>query len=190
MGLQEDFKDLAEKFQVIKKDPERLKNLIAVASLVVGFVLVKMPLSSRIESKFTELRQAKIVAKNAEDFDTLDRGVEAFSHRLNYPNDGSDWQKYYYKLAAETGVGITRWEQAAVDMVYDAAILNMPVTIVGSYAQIVAFIDAVERGQRLARVDEMRLSLAEGKLTLRCVLMGLCIEDFSGDGDDEEEDYA
>jgi hypothetical protein len=173
MGVKEDLQDLFAKISKLRSEPEKLRTAIAGAFLVVGFVMVKMPLAARFATKQNELRQAQVVADQAEKVDRLEAGVALFAHRLKYSSNASEWQAYYYQVAEATGVGITRFEDARTTGIYEFKISKMEITAIGSYAEIVGFIDALERGSRLVRLEEIKISLSDGALTLKCRLLGI-----------------
>lgn len=183
MGVKEDCQDLFAKISKLRNDPEKLRTAIAGTFLVIGLVMVKMPLAARFESKQIELRQAQTVADQAQKADRLEASVALFTHRLKYSSNASEWQAYYYRVAKTTGVGITSFEDSRTTGVYDFKVSKMQITAIGSYAEIVGFIDSLERGSRLVRLEEVKISLSEGTLTLRCRLLGITRE---GTGDEVE----
>jgi hypothetical protein len=173
MGLKEDFSDLFEKISKLKGDPEKLRTAIAGVFLVIGFVMVKMPLTARLEGKHTELREAQLVADNADKLQRLEAGVKSFEHRLDFSASEADWQAYYYEVAEQSKLGITRFEDSNTKAIFDFQESRMTITAIGSYTQVVGFIDMLERGKRLVRLEDVRLSVNDGRLTLRCRLLGI-----------------
>jgi len=191
MGVKEDVIALLESISNLRKHPEKLRLALAVAFFAFGFVLVKMPLVARFEGKQSDLQEAKVVAANAEIFQLLENGVGHIAHRLQFPSSTAKWQEYYFQVAEDAGVGITNIGETATSEIYDFRVAKMQVTAIGSYAEIVAFIDALERGTRLVRLEALNLVITEGALTLRCVLLGIThtnagIDSEAGDVDDEE----
>jgi Tfp pilus assembly protein PilO len=176
MGLKEDFQDLIEKVSQLRGDPERLRTAIAGVFLVVGLVMVKMPLSARIAGKYVDLHEAKRVAAAADKVQRLEDGVRLFGHRLAFAASPSEWQSYYYQVAEAAGIGITRFEDVATKGIYDFTQTSMEITAIGSYAEVADFVDKLERGTRLVRIEKMRLSVAEGRLTLQCRLVAITRE--------------
>lgn len=189
MGIQQDIKDLSDKFSKLKEDPEQFRFALAGAILVVGMLLVKMPLSSRIEGKRIDLAAAEKLAERAERVMELRSAAALFEDRLNQPSEPSDWQKYLYNVVETSGVSMPRQDKSAAMGIYDFQQVTFPLDVSGSYAQIWAFIDAIERGSRLMRFENLQLTLGDdGKLTLKCELIGISREfvgDPSGEGESE-----
>lgn len=174
MGVQEDLKDLGEKLSKLKEDPEQFRFALAGAILVVGMLLVKMPLSSRIEAKKIELAAAEELADRAERVMKLRKSASLFEDRLSQPSQPSDWQKYLYEVVEKSGVAMPRQDKSASVGIYDFQQVTFPIDVSGTYAQIWTFIDTIERGSRLMRFENLQLTLGEdGTLTLKCELIGI-----------------
>lgn len=189
MGVQEDLKELGVKISKLKEDPEQFRFALAGAILVVGMLLVKMPLSSRIEAKKIELAAAEQLADRAERVMTLRKAASLFEDRLSQPSEPSDWQKYLYDVVEESGVAMPRQDKSSAAGLYDFQQVTFPIDVSGTYAQIWTFIDTIERGSRLMRFENLQLTLGDdGTLILKCELIGVsrsALDDGTSDGDGE-----
>lgn len=174
MGVQQDFKDLGDKLSKLKEDPEQFRFALAGAVLVVGMLLVKMPLASRIEGKKMDLAAAEKLADRAERVMQLRSAASLFEARLNQPSDPSDWQKYLYDVVESSGVSMPRQDKSAAMGIYDFQQVTFPIDVSGTYAQIWTFIDTIERGSRLMRFENLQITLGDnGRLTMKCELIGI-----------------
>jgi len=189
MGVKEDLVELKRKISHLREEPEKFRAALAGLIVVLGFALIKMPLSARIEAKRVELHEAERLADIAERVLILREEAVLVSDRLDVPADLADWQGYLTTMVNRSGANLLRQEAGKVDVIYDFNKIEISLTITGSYRQIWAFVDAVERGPRLARLENIDLSISEGALTLRCVLLGLTRPDSDTQmAPDEEEE--
>lgn len=186
MGVKEDIIELKKKLSGLQDDPEKFRAAIAVLLLVVGMLLIKIPLTARINSKQTELREAQHLAEVAEHVMVLRDQAALVGDRLNAPGDLSNWGAYIEGLVDESGADLSRQEPGNIDGIYAFKKISIGLTITGTYREIWSFVDAVESGPRLARLENIDLSVSEGTLTLRCMLLGLCNPNGGGAADAQE----
>ncbi len=189
MGVKEDVIELKKKLSGLQEDPEKFRAAIAALLLVVGMLVIKIPLTARINAKQTALREAQHLAEVADQVMVLRDQAALVEERLRAPGGLSDWGVYIEGLVNDSGADLSRQEGGNVDGIYSFKKISIGLTITGTYREIWAFIDAVESGPRLARLENIDLSVSEGTLTLRCMLLGLCDPSMGGDGpmDDEME---
>lgn len=181
MGVQEDIKALGGKLTKMQEDPEKFRFSLAIALLVFGMLAVKMPLAARIQGKRLDLAQAEQLAERAERVMQLRSGAALFEPRLHHSSEPSDWQEYLYGVVAETGVTLGKQEKSDLKGLFDFKQIVIPVEVTGTYAQIWAFVETIERGERLMRFESMSLTVTDGILSLRSNLIGIARPDTGGE---------
>jgi Tfp pilus assembly protein PilO len=105
--------------------------------------------------------QPRLAAQNA----TIVEAVELIERNLVVESDLAENLGYFYQLETNSRVRVDQLTQLNGPIIqgnpFKAVPFSMRVT--GSYAQIVAFIRALETGPRLARVDHYEFTRGEGK---------------------------
>jgi len=187
MGVKEDVIELKKKLSGLQEDPEKFRAAIAALLLVVGMLVIKIPLTARINGKQTALREAQHLAEVADQVMVLRDQAALVEERLRAPGELSDWGVYVEGLVNQSGADLSRQEGGDVDGIHSFKKISIGLTITGTYREIWAFIDAVESGPRLARLENIDLSVSEGTLTLRCMFLGLCDPNMGGAGPMEDE---
>jgi Tfp pilus assembly protein PilO len=99
--------------------------------------------------------------------------VELIERNLIVESDLSDNNLYFYKLETASRARIAQFSQLTAQVIQGNPFKSVPfeIEVVGSYAQIIAFIRAVETGPRLARIREYSFKRNEARASLLSAVM-------------------
>ena len=164
------------------RDPLRLAVTLAVLFMAVGFAGVLKPLQGRIEGGRTALTETSELAKMLRDISELESQTESYRDRLQVGGDLVDWQDYVLQAMHQADCTLVGMEKGSVKRVQDFRVVELPLVVRGDYARLRDFVDRLERGYRLLRIDHLTLEPGDG-LVLRCTVRGLASASFSQEGD-------
>jgi len=173
MDIRKDLQDLREKFGRLRQDPLSFNFAIAAVLLAVGMAGVTMPLGGSIASKRATLEEARERAAVAE---RLGQHLEAWhqvASRIVPAAEAVDWNDYVLEHLRAAGMRVLSQERPEVFPLAEFKTITLRLRVGGSYAQIVDFLDRVERGARLMRVDRLTIAVGEQELELDVELLGL-----------------
>ena len=155
------------------QDPSKLKLIVCGTIVVLGFMLYCSPQAGRLEEarkKHKKAAERARLAKNARHI--VDQG-KAFVSRLPKIEDVSDWQEYVMDCVAAAGAKLRKIEPRRGLMKGKYRIVILEIEAEGMFAQIVDFMDRLERGERIVRLDRLQLEKRADRTSFRFVLMGL-----------------
>jgi Tfp pilus assembly protein PilO len=124
--------------------------------------------NAALEQNTTEAQKAERNVRNAADLEQhlaiVNQGVARLEKMLIGVDDVSGNQAYFYRLETETGVRVSvlRPTGASKDQPKNASYqrVGFNVVVQGSYAQVIAFLRALEQGDRLYRLVDFSLQRA------------------------------
>jgi len=154
------------------RDPLRLAVTLAVLVLVVGFAGVLKPLKSRIDGGRDTLHATSELAEMLQDIVVLEEEAEAYRERLQVGGELVDWQDYVLQALHQADCTLVGMEKGSVKRVEDFRLVELPVIVRGDYVGLREFVDQLERGPRLLRIDHLSIEKSDG-LLLRCTIRGL-----------------
>ena len=155
------------------QDPVKLKLIVCGVIVVLGFMLYCSPQAGRLaeaRKKHKKAAERARLAKNARH--VVDQG-KAFVDRLPKIEDVSDWQEYVMAKVAAAGIKLRKIEPRRGLMKGKYRIIILEVEADGMFPQVVDFMDRLERGERIVRLDRLQLEKRADRTSFRFVLMGL-----------------
>lgn len=173
MEIRNDLRDLREKFSRLRQDPPSFNLAVAVVLLAVGLAGVTMPLSGTLESRRETLAQSRERASVAERLDKHLQVWQLVAPRVVAKADAVDWGDYLLLQMRSAGLRLLSQEPPEVAEIGSFRKLTLSVRAGGSYAAIVDFVDRLERGERLMRVDRLQISMGQTELELDIEVVGL-----------------
>lgn len=173
MELRKDLHDLREKIGRLRRDPPSFNLAVAAVLLAVGLAGVTMPLGGSIDAKRAELADARERAVVAE---RLARHLDAWhavAPRIVATVDAVDWNDYALAHLRAAGLRVLTQEPPELAEVGQFKTVRLRLNVGGRYPQIVDFLDRIERGERLMRVDALAIRVGETELELEVEIIGL-----------------
>ncbi|MCB9899560.1 MAG: hypothetical protein H6825_16255 [Planctomycetes bacterium] len=167
-----------------RRDPARMRVVLAITALLVGYFGLIMPFGSTLES----LRAQKVLAaeKQAMATDVLmvlnQRHV--YGPRLTAPADDVGWQAYILGLVQNSGLSLDTMEPIRRQALEPFVTLTVElVATADNYAQVLDFVRSVEVGSRPLRIEQITLQASSGgeRLQIECALHALVLEGETAD---------
>ena len=155
-------------------DPARLRLTVCLVLTGVGIFGVERPLGLRLAQARTAQAAAKKSSQMAEEVAFFTRQKAAYDPRAAVSSDITDWQNYVLgKLRCTTATLISlEPHKPLAKGVF--TVLEMELVAKGSsYREFADFIDRLERGERLVRVEKLRLEKQQTSISLTCLIRGL-----------------
>ena len=158
----------------VRSDPMRLAISLSVVIVVIGFAGVLRPLQGNIEHSRDLIEEATGLARKVETITELAQQQSFYHDRLQVPSDLVHWQDYVLVAMEEAGCTLVKMEKGDVKRAQDFRIIELDVSLEGSYDQVRDFVDRLERGHRLVRLDQLILEpTGDDSVSLRTKIRGL-----------------
>lgn len=158
------------------QDPVSLRCLVSVVILAVGYFTFVRPLTIRLEeARGAHTRRSRRLAK-VEDLAHWKSQTDKFVDRTAHSEDVVEWQRYVLeKLGLTKEVRLLNLEPRPTTGKGVYKFIEMEIVARSrSYSDFATFIHHLERGERVVRIDRIRIELAQGSLTLTATIKGLC----------------
>ena len=157
-------------------DPVRLRMVTTGLMLLVGYVGIYMPLSSRIDQTTRKLERESKRQETANEVEFLRAQVEKFQDRLPEDTDTNEWVQYVLGGIREFPLKLVALDSDSPRRCgpYDAVVLH--VNLEGAFHDLDALFHWLEANERLFRVDSAVIAPASDrsdKLALRLTLLGV-----------------
>lgn len=155
-------------------DPARLRMTLCIVLAVVGIFGVERPLGLRLARARTAQVEARKLAQMAEEVAFFTRERAGYESRLAVPGDISDWQNYVLEHLRCTTATLIALEPRKPLAKGVFTVLEMELVAKGdSYREFADFIDRIEHGERIVRVEKLRLEKQQTSIYLTCLIRGL-----------------
>ncbi len=169
-----------DQFQAIKgavlracQDPGKLRAIVITTISVLGFVLYCNPQAGRLAEVSKKLKKAQEKARYAKECRHFVEQARLFEPRCPKTDDVGDWQDYIMGCVGAAGAKMRKLEPRRGLMKGKYRIVLLELEADGMYDNIVDLIDRLERGERIVRLDRLALEKKPGRVSFRCVVMGL-----------------
>jgi len=168
-------------------DPIQLRFVVSLLLLVVGYLAVASPLADRIAAARSDLKDARKTERLAEDVVHFTSQIDAISPRLTAAEDIIDWQNYVLHKLDEAGVQLHSFEPKKTEGKGAFKVVGMEVLIRGqNYEAMVDFVDRMEHGERIVRVEKVLIERQVNSIQLTVALRGLVKPGLRSASDEEE----
>ncbi len=156
-------------------DPISLRCLVSLVAAAVGVLAFIRPLSGRLETARTAHAASTKLLERVEDVAHWRGQIDRFAERTALRDDVVDWQRYVLKNLTDTEVRLLNLEprQTSGKGVYKFVEMELVARGV-SYSDFATVIHRLERGERIMRIERIRLERQRQYITLTCTLKGLC----------------
>lgn len=159
----------------LRKEPGRWIASLATVLVVVGVAGVLRPLSQRIDERRERLDSMLDTAQTVRDLEFLTRAEDQYRERLTVPSELAEWQSYVLDVLERTDCALESMENGSSRRVRDYRICRLAIVVRGDFASLHDFVDRIERGYRLMRIDDIALTEDRGVITMRCTLRGIAL---------------
>lgn len=167
----EGFKRLGRR---IGGDPARLRLTVCVLLTGLGIFGVERPLGMRLARARTAQLAAKKASQMAEEVAFFTRQREAYEPRAAVSSDITDWQNYVLEKLRCTTATLISLEPHKPLPKGVFTVLEMELVAKGSsYLEFADFVDRLERGERLVRIEKIRIEKQQTSISLTCLIRGL-----------------
>jgi len=155
-------------------DPVRLRVTLCLLLAGIGIFGVERPLGQRLARARTANAAAKKSSQMAEEVAYFTREREGYEARVSVPSDITDWQNYVLERLRCTTATLISLEPRKPLPKGVFTVLEMELVAKGdSYREFVDFIDRLEHGERIVRVEKLRMEKQQGTIYLTCLIRGL-----------------
>lgn len=174
MELRKDFQDIGEQLRRLRYNPPAFRMTVAAVLLAIGLAGVTMPLGSGLQDRRSELAIAEERAKVAEGLREFLDVCGLAAPRITAQANDVEWGAYLVELLNASGLRLLSQQPPEIKAYGDFKQIRFVLRASGSYEAIVDFVDRIERGPRLMRIEHLSLQLFNGTtLVLEVEALGL-----------------
>jgi hypothetical protein len=164
---------LQKRGRAIAADPVLLRATIAAVMLMFGVLLVEEPEIARLGSSRDRLAEAETRAHASDDLRQLEKQSKGYSARVATSADLVEWSNYLLEKLEKSGATLHAMDPKQTTSAGPFKVVDFDLTAQGTYEQLCDFIDRVERGERLVRLDRVFLQRMRNTINLECTIKGL-----------------
>jgi len=157
--------------------PTGLRLVVVAVVFVLGYFGWVRPQASRLEDARAAEREWDARAQLAEELQLCADRIAACAPRLPQGTDLTDWQTYVAGKLRLSGATLSSIEPHASESAGPFDIVALEIEAEATFAQIVDFIDRVERGERFMRFDLLAVDKRPTHLAVTCVVLGIVRND-------------
>ncbi len=157
------------------RSPTRLAVLTLGGLLAFGILGVYMPLTGRIAEASGRLEQARQRQQLAEDVAHLRKMASLYQGRIPHGIDLSEWTEYLHEGVRKAGVRLLKVEPKKEIRMGPAKALGWRLETEGDFFAMARYVQWLESGPRIIRIDEMAFENSGGRLTMVLVIRGLVL---------------
>lgn len=162
-------------------DHVKLRFLICVTILAASYVFVLDPLGAELAAARKAHAKALRRENMANELAYFRDQFERFEPRLVSSAEPSDWQNYVLAQLEASGAQLASMEPRGVESAGGFKLVEMEIDVKSTdYAALVDFVDRIEHGARLVRIEKLTLERQPRTLLLTCTLKGLVRPDLEG----------
>src|SRR5262245_43548869 len=155
-------------------DPVQLRLVVAIVILALGVGVVQHPLGTRLAAARTAHDEALKQARLADDQRFLATQAAGYEKRVAISADLVDWQNYVLERFRSTSATLISLEPKATTQKPPFDVLEMELVAKGTnYADFVDFIDRLEHGERLVRIEKLRIERQQTSVYVTLIIKGL-----------------
>jgi hypothetical protein len=155
-------------------DPVQLRFVVVFLLTLVGIFGLNKPMSSRLAAARERFKDASKLAAEAEELVFFKGQVEVYEKRTGYPADVSDWQNYVFEALSTIDAQLISLEPRKTSAKGPFKIVEMELVAKGKdYNALLDFVDRLERGERLVRLERLKLEKVQNSISMTCSIRGL-----------------
>ena len=154
-------------------DPAQLRLIVAGAIGLSALFGLCNPTAERLAAVRAEVEKLEATADEADELRSLVQQSDSYIARVPKTEDIGGWQDYITARIDASGVTMRKIEPRKTLQSGAFRVILIEVTVEGMYPQLVDFLDRVERGERLARLDRVSFEKHTGSIGMRFQVLGL-----------------
>lgn len=154
-------------------DPVTFRLLVCLLLVLGGGGLLLRPQALALAKARKAHGKAEKRAHEADELVFYTRQAAAYTPRLFQDTDLVAWQQYVLDALTRSGARMRTLEPKKTEAKGVFRVLELELNCTGTYAQLVDFIDRLERGERVVRVERLRIERRQRDINLELVVKGL-----------------
>ncbi len=161
------------RWRAICADPVTLRACTAAVLLAVGLLAIEAPQAARLRSAREHQRDVEERANASDELRDLEKQVKRYGSRLATNADPLDWESYVSEKLAKSGAVLRAMEPKKTASAGPFTVVDIDLVAQGTYAELADFVDRLERGERLVRLDRIFVQRMGDTVNLECTIKGL-----------------
>jgi len=164
---------LVQRYRALAADPVAVRLLAATLFFVGAFFFVLRPQGERLLAAQRDLREATSAKAAAQALLTLTSQRQLYEDRIAGSEDLADWHGYVLGILEQAGAELVQITPRPSTGYGSFRLVNFEIRARGGYQELTDFVDRLERGPRLIRLEKMRLETSSPGLSLQLEVKGL-----------------
>lgn len=139
-------------------EPFKKPLMIAGPSLLVLYVAVYSPLTSKVQTSRSQAESMKVVAQYAGEYEDAKTRLTAYQRRLPFIKDKDEWLNYVITNTARAyGISFDSLSAQKETEVGNYLVVSREVMVTTTYANLGRWISEIENSKILLRVTELTI---------------------------------
>ncbi len=173
MELRQDLQGLGERLRRLRYDPPAFRMAVAAVLVAVGMAGVTMPLGGSLETRRAALTLAEERARIAESLrEYLDICGMAANRIAREAND-VEWGGYVMEQLGRAGLRLVSQQPPEIKDLGEFRTIRFTLQARGTYEAITDFVDLLERGPRLIRIERLKVEIVNETIEVEIEALGL-----------------
>ena len=164
---------LERRWRKIAADPVLLRACTAAVLLALGLFAIEAPQAARLRSARKHQQDIEQRANASDDLRDLEKQVKRYGARLATSADPLEWGNYVSEKLAKSGAVLRAMEPKKTASAGPFTVVDIDLVAQGTYAELADFVDRLERGERLVRLDRIFVQRMGDTVNLECTIKGL-----------------
>ena len=155
-------------------DAVQFRFLVTLVLMALIIVAVELPLADRLDVARARRKVAKAMSTLSHDVRGYVEQVENYDPHVAVSPELVDWQAYVMTLLEHSTAVLISLQPKKTESKGVFQVLEMEVVARGSsYREFVDFVARLEHGERLMRVEKVRVEKHQTSMYLTCIIKGL-----------------
>lgn len=164
---------LKAKGRFIAADPLRLRTYVCGAMLAFGALAIERPAAIHLANALKQQSEAAARADTADDVRFLEKQMKTYEPHLATSADLVEWGDYILGKLEKSGATLQSIEPKKTVASGPFKVVDIDLTAKGTYEELVDFVDRLERGERIVRLDRVFIQRQRSTVSLECTIKGL-----------------
>ncbi len=160
-------------FLGLSKDRVMLRFVVCLGILVVGWFGVVSPQADALAKARGTLESVRKQDKRASEAVFYTHQVESYEPFLFNSTEPSTLQDYVSRMVTASGAHIRGMVNKKTEAKGPFKIIELELTAYGTFSELADFVDRLERGDKVVRLEKCRLQATKTQIILDCVLNAL-----------------
>lgn len=170
------FQGLRTWFHNVVQDPGKLRLYSHLALVAVGWFALISPLGDRLAKARKSLDKAHRNEARAKAHVHLVDQREQYEPLITGSEDLLDWQSFVLSKVDAAGVRLVSFEPYKADRRGDFQVMRFNINVMSDeYASLADFIDRLEHGERLVRLESLVLTQSSQSMVMTFMMRGMVL---------------